>query len=324
MRLSIPVLLVAAATVLPWTPLLTVFALPGLPTHPPSSPQPPQSPLLPSLPLDDVHGGGGSSSSSSSRGDEDGVSMNTYAELEHFAKYASAVYHFFCLRPLGNKLVQTFSNVLTHAHGFVARDDKRCEIVVAFRGSHELADMFTDGNLMLAPLASRGIQNNTASVHCGFLISYNSVRTTVIRTVHNQLRNFPGYVVVVTGHSMGGALASIAALSIKSNIPTAEVRLFTFGQPRTGDAAYADLLEITIGRDNIFRAVHTWDGVPTMIPEALGYHHHAREYWQFQEPRKFFSHYRMKPHTSAHRIRIAYGSECFNGPSLPGSRESRM
>lgn len=36
-----------------------------------------------------------------------------------------------------------FANVLTHAHGFVARDDTRREIVVAFRGSYELADVLT-------------------------------------------------------------------------------------------------------------------------------------------------------------------------------------
>jgi len=142
----------------------------------------------------------------------------------------------------------------------------------------------SDGNLVLSPLVSRGIKNNTASVHTGFLVSYNSVRAVVIRIVHSQLLAFPDYVVAVTGHSLGGALASIASLSIMSNIPSATVRLFTYGQPRTGDAAYADLVEATVGGDNIFRAVHTWDGVPTMIPESLGYHHHAREYWQFQEP----------------------------------------
>ena len=75
---------------------------------------------------------------------------------------------------------------------------------------------------------------------------------------------------------MGGALASLAAISIKSNIPWAAIRLFTFGacfflrsgegyllylgnvfshagQPRTGDAAFADLLESIMGHDDIFR-----------------------------------------------------------------------
>jgi len=213
------------------------------------------------------------------------VSMHTYDELERFAKYASAVYQFLCPRPLGNTLVRSFSNVITHAHGFVARDDRRREIVVAFRGSHELAHMVTDGNLVLIPLVSHGIEkNNTAFVHAGFLISYNSVRAVVVRVVRDQLLAFPNHTVVISGHSMGGALASIAALSVKSNLPSAAVLLFTYGQPRTGDAAYADLVEDIVGRDKIFRAVHTWDGVPTMVPETLGYHHHAREYWQFEEP----------------------------------------
>ncbi|KAN0116380.1 alpha/beta-hydrolase [Russula decolorans] len=215
--------------------------------------------------------------------------MHTYDELERFAKYSSAVYQFLCPRPLGNSLVQSFSNVLTHAHGFVVRDDRRREIVVAFRGSHELANMVTDGNLVLIPLVSRGIEkNNTALVHAGFLISYNSVRAVVVHVVRDQLLAYPNYTVVISGHSLGGALASIAALSVKSNFPSAAVRLFTYGQPRTGDAAYADLVEDIVGRNNIFRGKFLFlrvpNGVPTMVPETLGYHHHAREYWQFEEP----------------------------------------
>lgn len=213
-----------------------------------------------------------------------GISEHVYGELLHFAKYSSAVYQFICPRPLGNTLVESFANLLTHTHGLVARDDARREIVIAFRGSHEPADVLTDGNLVLAPLASRGVEDNTACVHAGFLFSYNSVRGIVLHAVREQLEAFPGYVVVLAGHSLGGALASLAALSVKSNFPWVAVRLFTFGQPRTGDAAFADLLESIVGRHNIYRAVHTWDGVPTVIPECLGYRHHANEYWQFQEP----------------------------------------
>ena len=76
------------------------------------------------------------------------VSTHTYGELEQFAKYASAAYQYLCPRPLENTPVQSvscarasrllvvcslshlrcllqFSNVLKHAHGFVARDDRR-------------------------------------------------------------------------------------------------------------------------------------------------------------------------------------------------------
>ncbi len=53
---------------------------------------------------------------------------------------------------------------------------------------------------MLVPLVSHGIEkNNTALVHAGFLISYNSVRAVVVHVVRHQLLAFPNYTVVITG-----------------------------------------------------------------------------------------------------------------------------
>jgi hypothetical protein len=58
----------------------------------------------------------------------------------------------------------------------------------------------SDGNLVLVPLVSRGIdKNNTALVHAGFLISYNSVRAVVVHVVRDQLLAFPNYTVVISG-----------------------------------------------------------------------------------------------------------------------------
>ncbi|KAI0047903.1 alpha/beta-hydrolase [Auriscalpium vulgare] len=218
---------------------------------------------------------------------DEGISQGTYDDLVRYAKYSSAVYQFICPHPIGNTLVDTFSNHFTHAHGFVVRDDDRKELIVAFRGSQQLQDMVTDSNLVLAPLSSHGVPPETAassSVHAGFMIAYNSVSRTVISAVREELDVYPDYTVIVTGHSMGGSLASIASLSLKVNLPEANVRLFTYGQPRTGDSGFADLLDDVVGRNNLHRAVHTWDGVPTMVPQYLGYRHHANEFWQFEDP----------------------------------------
>lgn len=60
--------------------------------------------------------------------------------------------------------------------------------------------VFADGNLVQIPLVSRGIEkNNTALVHAGFLISYNSVRAVVVHVVRDQLLAFPNYTVVISG-----------------------------------------------------------------------------------------------------------------------------
>lgn len=216
-----------------------------------------------------------------------GIPQSTYADLTRFAKYSSAAYQVLCPRPLGNTRVKEFRNLATSTAGYIARDDQRREIVVAFRGSQQLKDFLVDGALVQVPYESPGVQLNTTDVvmtHAGFLLAYNSVYGTVLDGVGSQLKQHKNYSIVSTGHSLGGALASLGSLSIKSNFPMANVRLYTFGQPRTGNAAYADLVQQVVGSENIYRAVHTYDGVPTMVPEELDYRHHEREFWQFEEP----------------------------------------
>ncbi|KAA1471862.1 alpha/beta-hydrolase [Dentipellis sp. KUC8613] len=217
-----------------------------------------------------------------------GIPDSAYDELVRFAKFSSAVYQLICPRPLGSTLVESFTSLITDAHGFVARDDETKEIVVAFRGSKDLEDLLTaDGNVILIPYESPGVQLNSTEpveVHAGFLISFNSIARTAIGVVQDQLESYPNYTVVVTGHSLGGAIASLASVSFRVHFPSAHIRLFTFGQPRTGNPGYADVVGKLLGHNNVYRAVHTWDGVPTILPESWGYRHHATEYWQYMEP----------------------------------------
>ncbi|KAJ6488981.1 Alpha/Beta hydrolase protein [Mycena sanguinolenta] len=209
------------------------------------------------------------------------ISSTLYNDFIRYTKYSSAVYQPYCPRPLGNTLVEFFSEGGTQA--FIARDDSREEIVVSFRGSFTSADAATDLDIFLVPFVSLGI-SKTFNVHSGFLVAYNRVAAAVLTGVKTQVAKFPKYSVIVTGHSLGGSLAAIGATSLKVSLPKTTIKLYTFGQPRTGDQEFATFVESTVGVDNIFRAVHTFDGVPTIIPRFLGYEHHGTEYWQFQDP----------------------------------------
>jgi predicted lipase len=51
----------------------------------------------------------------------------------------------------------------------------------------------------------------------------------------------PGAPIFVTGHSLGGALAVIAALDLKLSL-NVKVTVYTYGQPRVGNAKFSDLL----------------------------------------------------------------------------------
>lgn len=216
---------------------------------------------------------------------DNGIPEELYNELVRYAKYASGAYQVLCPRPMGNTLVTQFTDIITSTQGFVARDDTRKELVISFRGSREIASAIIDTSLVLSPLRGPGLPKNTdAHVHTGFLYAFRSVGDRVLNVLGEQFERFPRYEVTVSGHSLGGAIACIAALSIRNSFPDAALRLFTYGQPRTGDPSFAELVETVIGMDNIFRGVHSFDGVPTMIPTKLGYRHHGTEYWQFAEP----------------------------------------
>ncbi len=66
------------------------------------------------------------------------------------------------------------------------------------------------------------------------------------------------------GHSLGGAVASLAAdwAASKHSSP---VKLYTFGQPRVGLSMFSLMLTKKLGPDNIHRVYHTTDPVP-MVP----------------------------------------------------------
>jgi len=212
------------------------------------------------------------------------LSSGIFRDLVFYFKYASSAYTLKCPRPNGKTLVHQLGCEYTEAHGYIARDDDRKEIVIALRGSASIEDLMADSKIALVPFVSPGVSPPSGTlVHAGFLSAWNSVVDVVISIVEAELAAKPEYSIVAVGHSLGGAVASLAAISLRQNFRTSVTRMYSYGQPRTGNRVYAEFFNSEIGA-NAFRAVHTNDGVPTMIPTLLGYHHHGVEYWQFIDP----------------------------------------
>uniref|UniRef100_A0A1I7UFC8 Lipase_3 domain-containing protein n=1 Tax=Caenorhabditis tropicalis TaxID=1561998 RepID=A0A1I7UFC8_9PELO len=94
--------------------------------------------------------------------------------------------------------------------------------------------------------------------------------------------SYPGYELWINGHSLGGALASVAAsYLVDQKIWRPEnIKLVTMGQPRTGDYDYALWHDQTFPYS--FRIVHNRDIVPHIPPQlGPGYslYHHRTEIW---------------------------------------------
>lgn len=85
----------------------------------------------------------------------------------------------------------------------------------------------------------------------------------------------PGYKIVFTGHSLGGAVATVAAAKARKLGYAAD--LYVYGSPRIGNEAFARFVTDQPGRN--YRVTHTTDPVPRIPPIFLGFRHISPEYW---------------------------------------------
>lgn len=164
------------------------------------------------------------------------------------------------------------SSILTDVTGFVATDTTNELIVLSFRGSASIANWLTDFNFPVIP--------TTICTKCfasaGFWSSWLEAKYAVFTAIERGRELHPTYKLVVTGHSLGGALATIAAAVLRSN--GTSVDMYTYGAPKVGLQALASYLTDSTNGSN-YRVTHLNDPVPRMPPSLAGYRHHSPEYY---------------------------------------------
>jgi hypothetical protein len=150
---------------------------------------------------------------------------------------------------------------------FIDRDDSQAYIIecashaaVAFRGTQVFSG-FSAADIA-SNLWVRRAAWTPGSVHRGYREAILDIAHEVKGVLHAPKR--PLY---FTGHSLGGALATLA-----STLPPGPTATYTFGAPRVGNAAFAASLR------HVFRIVHA-DDIAPKYPLPLGYRH-GGEAWQ--------------------------------------------
>ncbi|KAJ4325471.1 hypothetical protein N0V94_000614 [Neodidymelliopsis sp. IMI 364377] len=118
----------------------------------------------------------------------------------------------------------------TDVTGFLAIDHSNALIVLSFRGSQSLDNWLTNLNIASVPTDLCA----SCTAHAGFWDSWTDARETVLPAVRNASILFPHYGITVAGHSLGGAIATLAAAQLRNQ--GYSVALFTFGSPRVGGA----------------------------------------------------------------------------------------
>ncbi|KAJ0518582.1 putative feruloyl esterase [Helianthus annuus] len=107
-------------------------------------------------------------------------------------------------------------------------------------------------------------------VHDGFFNAYNNtiMRSGILDAVSRAKKAYEDLKIMVTGHSMGGAMAACCRLDLALIYGSKNVQVTTFGMPRIDNVAFASYYSQVV--PNTFRVTHGHDLVPHLPP----YYHH--------------------------------------------------
>jgi len=161
----------------------------------------------------------------------------------------------------------------------VSRDDRSLNVV--FRGTVESAasNLVEDGDILPRQQAWVGFSKvpSNVYVHPGFWAAWKVLKPGIMDGIKQGLKQYNATSITFTGHSLGGALATIAAMDYW--VETGYTgRVITFGCPRVGNYYFARYFE-KIFKSSSFRFVNHYDFIPHLPLEDMGYYHTSVEHW---------------------------------------------
>ncbi|KAK0527932.1 hypothetical protein OC834_004239 [Tilletia horrida] len=123
-----------------------------------------------------------------------------------------------------------------------------------------------------------GCLPSNAQVHSGFQETFEATASGVYTNVVNALRAHPGAHVLVTGHSLGGAISVLDHAYLSCRLPSSgtsysSLRSIVFGKPRAGDHVWANWVDSHLTTNHI---TNDDDIVPHLPPSGKD----SNDYWQ--------------------------------------------
>ncbi|XP_047983649.1 lipase [Salvia hispanica] len=185
----------------------------------------------------------------------------------------------------GFEILELIVDVKWCLQGFVGFAANLNAVVIAFRGTQETSIQNWVEDLFWKQLDINYPGVDGAMVHHGFYNAYNdsSLRPGVLSAVQLAKELYGDTDIMVTGHSMGGAMAALCGLDLRLTLGKQQkVQVVTFGQPRIGNAVFASYYSEVV--PDTFRVTHGNDMVPHLPPyysyfPQKTYHHFPREVW---------------------------------------------
>jgi hypothetical protein len=157
-------------------------------------------------------------------------------------------------------------------------------IWVVFRGSWNLYEWINNfriqqtsyylGNKTFNNMPSFMENNQDIMIHSGFVKIYDELRKGILESI--EAHKGDNVKICVTGHSLGGAIANICGLDLKTLGYDAQV--YSFASPRVGNIALAETMASS-GLKH-YRIINTEDTIPQMpLPVSPNFSKHDNPYF---------------------------------------------
>ena len=178
--------------------------------------------------------------------------------------------------------LRVYQNINTNNLAYLGYNPQTQTIILSFRGSTLSIQnwVFQDLNFFKTnyPKCS-GCQ-----VHQGLYQAYNNLPTTTMISDLKSLKSkYPQAKTVISGHSLGGAMANFAYLDACDFLSQNDL-LITYGSPRVGNFQFASYFNLkSCGGGNRIRVVHNRDPVPHMPLQVMGFQHAISEIFYSNE-----------------------------------------
>ncbi|GMG56260.1 unnamed protein product [Ambrosiozyma monospora] len=189
------------------------------------------------------------------------------------------------------------------SHALILAQNSTKQIIIAFQGSSSLLDWIIDFTFVPVPFesygASKGLNVNSVDatdpkVHAGFQAATDNFFQYSISVLKYLHEKYPDYEFVVTGHSLGGALASLAGVELY--LMGYNPAIVSLAGPKVFSPSLAEWVDDVFNTDDYIsklqtqsvsavesntytRVTHIGDIVPCLPLVEMGYEHAGSEFY---------------------------------------------
>ena len=167
--------------------------------------------------------------------------------------------------------IEFFSSSDKSLQGFAGYSAKDNAVFLSFRGSSNIQNWIN--NIKTDQVSYPGCSG--CYVHRGFYDNYRNVYDSAKSALKKVRSAHQGAKIMITGHSLGGALAALSSVSIKKDVGSV-AEVYTFGEPRIGNKNLADYLA---KQSSISRVINYADVVPHLPTMTFNFYHESMQVW---------------------------------------------